>query len=344
VHRNVAARADTRRRDDDDDDAMATAAATAAASGDADGGGGTRKRARDGGSVSAASGGDGGGGRPMGTAATTTTTERGATSSGGEKSEGGLGGSLYKRRGRMRGGKGREFARRLIDFRGFDLSEAQANDIARFIDLLPEEMEERVRETLENCSNIDDAIGQLANVKMVEQTAQCSVGDFSEAEISEAHSAGGASRGHARTGDGETATATSSAPVLTMEWVNAVVSEMGASVDMADAQTRASRVLQMFEGAVRQRCAEFTDYSKVMKMKRENALLKRAVAIQNSRMQELAPLQARVRELEAACAQYDDQLKAAERQNYSLSVNLRLAMAEQSQSPFGEGSRNHDVF
>ena len=193
-------------------------------------------------------------------------------------------------------------------------------------------------------SIIDDAIGQLANVKMVEQTAQCSVGDFSEAEISEAHSAGGAARGHARTGDGETATATSSAPVLNMEWVNAVVSEMGASVDMADAQTRASRVLQMFEGAVRQRCAEFTDYSKVMKMKRENALLKRAVAIQNSRMQELAPLQARVRELEAACAQYDDQLKAAERQNYSLSVNLRLAMAEQSQSPFGEGSRNHDVF
>jgi hypothetical protein len=245
----------------------------------------------------------------------------------------------------MRGGKGREFARRLIDFRGFDLSEAQANDIARFIDLLPEEMEERVRETLENCSNIDDAIGQLANVKMVEQTAQCSVGDFSEAEISEAHSAGGtASRGHARTGDGETATATSSAPILTMEWVNAVVNEMGASVDVADAQRRASRVLQMFEGAVRQRCAEFTDYSKVMKMKRENALLKRAVAIQNSRMQELAPLQARVQELEAACAQYDDQLKAAERQNYSLSVNLRLAMAEQSQSPFGGGSRNHDVF
>ena len=70
-------------------------------------------------------------------------------SSEGEKSEGGLGGSLYKRRGRMRGGKGREFARRLIDFRGFDLSEAQANDIARFIDLLPEEMEERVRETRE---------------------------------------------------------------------------------------------------------------------------------------------------------------------------------------------------
>jgi len=313
-------------------------------------GGGARKRARDGGSVSAASGGGDGGGRAVGAATTTTTTttttnERGATSSGGERSEGGLGGSLYKRRGRMRGGKGREFARRLIDFRGFDLSEAQANDIARFIDLLPEEMEERVRETLENCSNIDDAIGQLANVKMVEQTAQCSVGDFSEAEISEAHSAGGtASRGHARTGDGETATATSSAPILTMEWVNAVVNEMGASVDVADAQRRASRVLQMFEGAVRQRCAEFTDYSKVMKMKRENALLKRAVAIQNSRMQELAPLQARVQELEAACAQYDDQLKAAERQNYSLSVNLRLAMAEQSQSPFGGGSRNHDVF
>ena len=176
---------------------------------------------------------------------------------------------------------------------------------------------------------------------MVEQTAQCSVGDFvSEAAISEAANSAGGEGNAGDVGEREMGTATSSAPVLTMEWVNAIVNEMGASVDVSDAQNRASRVLQTFEGAVRQRCAEFNDYSKVMKMKRENALLKRAVAIQNSRMQDLAPLQARVRELEAACAQYDDRLKTAERQNYSLSVNLRLAMAEQS--PFG--SKNHDVF
>ena len=281
--------------------------------------------------------------RGRGGATATTTSEREGGTRDGPESSAGQGTTLYKRRQRQaqRSVNGREFARRLIDFRGFDLSETQANDIARFSELLPEEMEERVRETLENCSDIDDAIGKLASVKMVEQTAQCSVGDFvSEAAISEAANSAGGEGNAGDVGERETGTATSSAPVLTMEWVNAIVNEMGASVDVSDAQNRASRVLQTFEGAVRQRCAEVNDYSKVMKMKRENALLKRAVAIQNSRMQDLAPLQARVRELEAACAQYDDRLKTAERQNYSLSVNLRLAMAEQS--PFG--SKNHDVF
>jgi len=268
---------------------------------------------------------------------TTTTTPTTTTSCGG-------GSALYKsRRTRTQDASGDSIARRLIDFRGFDLSETQARDIARFIDLLPPEMEPLVRETLDNCVDIDDAIAKLASVKMVEQTAQCSVGDFSEPAVSEANSAGGTVAGD-QSGASKARSereATSSAPVLTVEWVNAIVNEMGASVDMADAQNRASRVLQTFEGAVRQRCAEFSDYSKIMKMKRENALLKRAVAIQNSRMQDLAPLQARVRELEATVAQYDEQLQAAQRQNYSLSVNLRLAM---DQSPLGGPSRNHDVF
>lgn len=290
-----------------------------------------------------------GGDRTLGTAVRSGSfhgrVEGATTSCGGQEESGGgqhfaLGSTLYKRRTRHE--HGREIARRLIDFRGFDLSEAQANDVARFIDLLPEEMEERVREVLENCVDIDDAIAKLASVKMLEQTAQCSVGDFSEATLSEAHS--GLTGGERGEGERDTATATSSAPVLTLEWVNAVVNEMRSSVDMSDAQNRATRVLQTFEGAVRQRCAEQNDHSKMMKLKRENALLKRAVAIQNSRMQDLKPLQTRVGELESACAQYDERLKAAERQNYSLQVNLRLAMqhGEQSQSPFG--SKNHDVF
>jgi hypothetical protein len=277
-------------------------------------------------------GGDGRVGGGAGTGTTTTTTSCGG------------GSALYKsRRTRTQDASGDSIARRLIDFRGFDLSETQARDIARFIDLLPPEMEPLVRETLDNCVDIDDAIAKLASVKMVEQTAQCSVGDFSEPAVSEANSAGGTVAGdqYGASKARSEREATSSAPVLTVEWVNAIVNEMGASVDMADAQNRASRVLQTFEGAVRQRCAEFSDYSKIMKMKRENALLKRAVAIQNSRMQDLAPLQARVRELEATVAQYDEQLQAVQRQNYSLSVNLRLAM---DQSPLGGPSRNHDVF
>jgi hypothetical protein len=278
-------------------------------------------------------------------ALTTTTTTEGSGGGGcvlGEVATND-GSGLYKARrmGRAQDANGEYMARRLIDFRGFDLSESQARDIARFIDLLPPEMEPLVRETLENCVDIDDAIAKLASVKMVEQTAQCSVGDFSEPAISEANSAGGNADGEERSRLRNEREATSSAPVLTVEWVNAIVSEMGASADVTDAQNRASRVLQTFEGVVRQKCAEFSDYSKVMKMKRENALLKRAVAIQNSRMQDLAPLQARVRELESTVARYDEQLQAMQRQNYSLSVNLRLAM---DQSPLGGPSKNHDVF
>ena len=280
------------------------------------------------------------------TAATTTTTSYGGdahASDADDVSERERSGcsTLYKRKC-----AGDRFARRLIDFRGFELSDRQANEIARFIDLLPPEMEPLVRETLDNCADIDDAIAKLASVKMVEQTTACSVGDFSEPAISEAHSAGGdmadltsKARSEREAAAEGNRMATSAAPVLTAEWVNGVVNEMAASKDMSDAQNRASRVLQAFEGAVRHRCAEISDYSKVMKMKRENALLKRAVAIQNSRMQELAPLQARVRELEGLCAHYSEQLQAEQRQNYSLSVNLRLAM---DQSPLP--SRNHDVF
>ena len=181
------------------------------------------------------------------TAATTTTT----TSYGGnahasdaddvsERERSGCS-TLYKRKC-----AGDRFARRLIDFRGFELSDRQANEIARFIDLLPPEMEPLVRETLDNCADIDDAIAKLASVKMVEQTTACSVGDFSEPAISEAHSAGGdvgdltsKARSEREAAAEGNRMATSAAPVLTAEWVNGVVNEMAASKDVSDAQNRA---------------------------------------------------------------------------------------------------------
>ena len=71
----------------------------------------------------------------------------------------------------------------------------------------------------------------------------------------------------------------------------------------------------------------------------ENLILKRAVAIQNARQQEHGELQRQLLELQRACAGYQEQLQAAQRQNYSLGVHLKEALSPQVPS-----HRNPDVF
>ena len=142
----------------------------------------------------------------------------------------------------------------------------------------------------------------------------------------------------------------------------ALVQEMSASTDVPDAHNRATRVLQAFEVAVRGAVAgggvdgvggagggdgggagvsaEAAARVNAENLARENVILKRAVAIQNARQQEHGQLQQQVVELQRACAQYQEQLQQAQRQNYSLSLHLKEAM---SPSP-GNGFRNPDVY
>lgn len=78
---------------------------------------------------------------------------------------------------------------------------------------------------------------------------------------------------------------------------------------------------------------------------RENLILKRAVAIQNARHQEHARAEEQIVALQRACAQYQEQLQASERQNYSLGLHLKEALGGAASSPglFGE-RRPPDVF
>lgn len=78
------------------------------------------------------------------------------------------------------------------------------------------------------------------------------------------------------------------------EWVALVVHEMAAAKDMADARARASKVLQAFEHAALQHAKQQGSGAEAERLRlqlaeaqREGQLLKRAVAIQNLRMQEL---------------------------------------------------------
>ena len=74
-----------------------------------------------------------------------------------------------------------------------------------------------------------------------------------------------------------------SQPKTPDEWVSAFVAEMAQSRDVGDAHERAARALASFEAFVVSRQAET---EKNTRLEKENAVLKRAVGIQNQRLQE----------------------------------------------------------
>jgi phosphoenolpyruvate-protein kinase (PTS system EI component) len=109
---------------------------------------------------------------------------------------------------------------------------------------------------------------------------------------------------------------------------------MAASADLSDARARAARLLTAFEAAVRSGGGSEADSMRGVldSVLRDNAILKRAVAIQNARQQEAAAAaEAQVAELRAALAAQGSQLAAAQMSAYSLSVHLREALAGQGQ-------------
>lgn len=79
-------------------------------------------------------------------------------------------------------------------------------------------------------------------------------------------------------------------PQTPADWVEALVQQMAGAKDVDDARERASRVLQAFEQAVlRQSARSQPDMAALRnhlnELSRDNHILKRAVAIQNTRMQ-----------------------------------------------------------
>mmetsp|Transcript_20971 Transcript_20971/g.72423 ORF Transcript_20971/g.72423 Transcript_20971/m.72423 type:complete len:186 (+) Transcript_20971:244-801(+) len=140
--------------------------------------------------------------------------------------------------------------------------------------------------------------------------------------------------------------APSGTPRTPAEWISAFVTEMSRSRDVADAHDRAARALAAFEAFVVQRkSADSPGGDKVVKLERENAVLKRAVTIQAQRLQEARDASARdgaeIARLAAVTAAQTEKIKQVELSNYSLSVHLRHATDRGA--GFG-GSRRPDVY
>lgn len=148
----------------------------------------------------------------------------------------------------------------------------------------------------------------------------------------------------------QAAAAANGLPQSADEWVDLVVREMTAAADMADARARASKVLQAFEQAAVQHSNFAAQGGEAERLRgqladmlRENQLLKRAVAIQNGRMQELSGKEAEAAQLRAMLEGYQQKVHALEVQNYSLALHLKQATDGKDASQAG-GFRNPDIF
>ncbi|KAG2613125.1 hypothetical protein PVAP13_4KG336800 [Panicum virgatum] len=134
------------------------------------------------------------------------------------------------------------------------------------------------------------------------------------------------------------------------EWVELFVSEMTNASDIDDARARASRALEALEKSIVERAgAEASQnlHKENMMLKeqltvvlRENAVLKRAVAIQHERQKEFDERSHEVQSLKQLVLQYQEQVRTLEINNYALTMHLKQAQQNNSIP----GRFNPDVF
>lgn len=133
------------------------------------------------------------------------------------------------------------------------------------------------------------------------------------------------------------------------EWVECFVREMMAATSIDDARARATRLLESLEKCISslagaEAAQNFHKENIMLKQQieallRDNAILKRAVAIQHERQKEYDERNQEVQQLKQRIAQGKEQLRTLEINNYALKMHLRQAHQSNSLPGF-----NPDVF
>ncbi|TKW32149.1 hypothetical protein SEVIR_2G151000v4 [Setaria viridis] len=139
-------------------------------------------------------------------------------------------------------------------------------------------------------------------------------------------------------------------PSSSTQWSEVLVKEMMSASNTDDAKARASGVLEVFERAMTSRIGaealqNFQKENSVYKEQfeaviRENAILKKAVAIQHERQKEQDERSQELQQLKQLVVQYQEQVRSLEVNNYALSMHLR--QAQQGSSIPGHFQR--DIF
>ena len=106
------------------------------------------------------------------------------------------------------------------------------------------------------------------------------------------------------------------------EWVDLLVHQMSVAKNMDDAKGKATELLREFEGAV---LSHSKPHDKIQELERENALLKRAVGIQNARLHEMNAKYGGSEDVASAVEALKEKCQNLEMQNYSLQLHLKQA-------------------
>ncbi|KAL6221659.1 hypothetical protein ACLB2K_005055 [Fragaria x ananassa] len=134
------------------------------------------------------------------------------------------------------------------------------------------------------------------------------------------------------------------------DWVELFVREMMSASNMEDAKARASRVLEVLEKSICSRASteaaqSFQQENMMLKEQmealiQENTILKRAVSTQHERQKECEDRGQELQHLKQLVAQYQEQLRTLEVNNYALTMHLKQAQ----QSSSIPGQFHPDVF
>nr|KAJ0205428.1 hypothetical protein LSAT_V11C500275320 [Lactuca sativa] len=113
------------------------------------------------------------------------------------------------------------------------------------------------------------------------------------------------------------------------EWVELFVTEMTSATSIDDARLRAMRVLETLEKSISER-ENLVFKEQIEVLLRDNAILKRAVAIQHERQKEYDERSQEVQQLKQLLSQYQQQIRTLEVNNYALTMHLRQAQESNS--------------
>ncbi|CAM6026943.1 unnamed protein product [Sphagnum balticum] len=224
--------------------------------------------------------------------------------------------------------------------------------------LFPEMEEKLVEKVLESCGNsLDSAIKSLTDLRLSSSDRSVSSSQDGVSGASVARSSGLAagmeslspSTTNSCRQQMEAAAAGSLQQLEGEEWVELLVREMMNAADLDDARTRATHTLGAFEKTVASRSAAVMEVQQkenialkeqLQGLIRDNHILKRAVAIQHERQIEHEGRTRELQQVKQLLAQYQEQVRALELSNYSLTLHLRKAQ-EGSSMP---GRFHPDVF
>ncbi|KAH6782037.1 Ubiquitin system component Cue protein [Perilla frutescens var. hirtella] len=124
------------------------------------------------------------------------------------------------------------------------------------------------------------------------------------------------------------------------EWVDLFVREMINATSIDDAKSRAATILESLEKSISSRARVEAAHSfhkenvmlkeQIEVVLRDNIILKRAVAIQHERQKENDEKNQEVQHLKQLLAQYQEQLRTLEANNYALTLRLQHAQMSNS--------------